>query len=48
MIIQGNYFSGPASHGCVNMAIIQMVYCNNVQVMGGGEDMSQMSRHNYM
>lgn len=48
MLIQDNYFSGPAYHGCVNMAIIQMVSCNNFQVMGGGEEVSHVSRCNYM
>lgn len=45
MLIQDNYFSGPAYHGCVNMAIIQMVSCNKFQVTGGGEEVSQMSSH---
>lgn len=47
MLIQDNYFPGPAYHGCVNMAVIQMVSCNNFQVMGGGEEVSHVSRHNY-
>lgn len=48
MLIQVNYFPGPAYHGCTNMAITQMVCCNNFQVMGGREEISHISGTNSM
>ena len=48
VLIQDNYFPGPAYHRCVNMAVIQMVSRNNFQVMGGGQDVRYISRHIYM
>ena len=45
VLIQDNYFSGPVYHGCVNMAVIQMVSRNNFQVLEKREDVKHMRRH---